>query len=1018
MKKHLPNSLRALFLALAVLLSLPMLAATKKEIDEITYELDRTTMQATVIESSDKYSGSIRIPESVKSVGIKYSVTSIGPSAFSGCSGLTSVTIPNSVTSIGGGAFYGCSGLTSVTIGNSVTSIGGNAFDGCSGLTSVTIPNSVKSIGYYAFDGCSRLTSVTIGNSVTSIKMGAFNGCSGLTSVTIPNSVTSIENSAFAGCSALTSVTIGNGVESIGQLAFAICSELLDVYCYAKNVPTTLESNAFESSPIGNATLHVPAGSIESYRKTEPWSGFKNIVAISTQINGIWYVLNAETTQATVVAKSSGKYSGSIVIPESVTHESTTYSVTSIGDNAFDGCTGLTSVTIPNSVTSIGLDAFEGCTGLTSVTIPYSVTSIGGGAFEDCSGLTSIVVEEGNTFYDSRNNCNAIIETASNSLICGCNTSIIPNGVTSIGEYAFYACSGLTSVTIPYSVTSIGDCAFQSCSGLTSVTIGNGVESIGKYAFAFCPELLDVYCYAEDVPTTESNAFYGSYPENATLYVPHTSIEDYKKEAPWSTFGTTKAIPGTERYTITFMLEGTEFHKDTLVAGSSITLPQAPEKEGHTFNGWKDVPETMPANDVVIVGDYSVNKYLLTFKIGDEVLSVDSVEYGAKIETPVAPEKEGHTFNGWKDVPETMPANDVVVVGSYSVNKYLLTFKIGDEVLSADSVEYGANVETPKVAEKEGHTFNGWKNVPETMPANDVVVVGSYSVNKYLLTFKIGDEVLSADSIAYGANIETPQAPEKEGHTFNGWKDVPETMPAKDVVVVGSYSVNKYLLTFKIGDEVIASDSIEYGAKVETPQAPEKEGHTFNGWENVPETMPANDVVVVGSYSVNKYLLTFKIGDEVIASDSVEYGAKVETPQVAEKEGHTFNGWKNVPETMPANDIVVVGSYTVNIYKVYYYVGDELVHTDEVAYGDNIPSYEYTPTNGDKFMGWDGEQYDTMPAHDVTYIANIESGILYINGDMSEYQIYDLNGRKIENAKSLKSGVYIVNGKKTIVKVN
>jgi hypothetical protein len=156
----------------------------------------------------------------------------------------------------------------------------------------------------------------------------------------------------------------------------------------------------------------------------------------------------------------------------------------------------------------------------------------------------------------------------------------------------------------------------------------------------------------------------------------------------------------------------------------------------------------------------------------------------------------------------------------------------------------------------------------------------------------------------------------------------------------------------------------------------------------------------------------------VLAFDSVEYGAKVETPKVPEKEGHTFNGWEDVPETMPANDVVVVGSYSVNIYKVYYYVGDELVHTDEVAYGESIPAYEYTPTNGDKFMGWDGEQYDTMPAHDVTYIANIESGILYINGDMSEYQIYDLNGRKVENVKTLKSGVYIVNGKKTIVKAN
>ena len=832
------------------------------------------------------------------------------------------------------------------------------------------------------------------------------------------------------------------------------------------------------------------------------------MLAVKVEIGGINYELKADAKQATVIAKSSGKYSGDVVIPESVVYEDAAYSVTSIGGHAFLVCSGLTSVSIGNSVESIGNGAFQACYDLTSVTIGNSVTSIGDDAFYDCKGLTSVT---------------------------------IPNSVKSIGMGAFCDCSGLTSVTIGNSVTSIGEAAFWGCSGLTSVTIGSGVTSIGVEAFYDCPKLLEVHCYAEEVPSTASDAFDGSYPENATLHVPAGSVNSYTAAEPWKQFGNIQAITKeAEKYIITYELDGIEFKKDTLEVGASITPPQAPEKEGHTFNGWENVPETMPANDVVVVGSYSVNKYLLTFKIGDEVIASDSVEYGAKVETPQVAEKEGHTFNGWKDVPETMPANDVVVIGSYSVNKYLLafkigddviasdsveygakvetpkvaekeghtfngwenvpmtmpandvvvvgsytvnkyllTFKIGDEVIASDSVEYGAKVETPQVAEKEGHTFNGWENVPETMPANDVVVVGSYSVNKYLLTFKIGDEVISADSVEYGAKIETPVAPEKEGHTFNGWENVPETMPAKDVVIVGSYSVNKYLLTFKIGDEVIASDSIEYGAKVETPQvaekeghtfngwenvpetmpandvvivgdysvnkylftfkigdevlsvdsveygakietpqAPEKEGHTFNGWKDIPETMPANDVVVVGSYSVNKYLLTFKIGDEVITSDSIEYGAKVETPQVAEKEGHTFSGWKDVPETMPANDIVVVGSYTVNIYKVYYYVGDELVHTEEVAYGDNIPSYEYTPTNGDKFMGWDGEQYDTMPAHDVTYIANIESGILYINGDMSEYQIYDLNGRKIENAKSMKSGVYIVNGKKTIVKVN
>ena len=318
-------------------------------------------------------------------------------------------------------------------------------------------------------------------------------------------------------------------------------------------------------------------------------------------IDGIYY--NFSGSEATVT--SGGSYSGHVKIPKAVTYNGKTYSVTSIGEwvfaycsgltsvtignsvttigssafrecsglsfvtignsvtsigqSAFEYCSGLTSVTIGNSVKSIGEYAFGGCSGLTSVTIPNSVTSIGQSAFVNCSGLTSITVESGNTVYDSRENCNAIILTSTNELIVGCKNTVIPNSVTSIGQGAFSGCSGLTSLTIPNSVTSIGDGAFSFCSGLTSitipnsvtsigwivfkmctaltsVTIPNSVTSIGEEAFFRCSSLTSVTCLAENVPTTDSYAFYKSNIGNATLYVPAGSVAAYQVAAPWKDF--------------------------------------------------------------------------------------------------------------------------------------------------------------------------------------------------------------------------------------------------------------------------------------------------------------------------------------------------------------------------------------------------------------------------------------------------------------------------------------------------
>lgn len=280
---------------------------------------------------------------------------------------------------------------------------------------------------------------------------------------------------------------------------------------------------------------------------------------------------------------------------------------------------------------------------------------------------------------------------------------------------------------------------------------------------------------------------------------------------------------------------------------------------------------------------------------------------------------------------------------------------------------------------------------------------------------------LSADVDSLYTNGALPQFEDVEGHQTI-WKtslDGEElTEVSADSTLYVEYHKITYALTYVVDGEVYATDNIEYGATITPIAEPVKEGYTFSGWSEVPETMPASDVTISGTYTVNNYTVTFKIGDEVIFSESMAYGTEIVAPEAPEKEGYTFDGWGEVAATVPASDVTYEGTYTVNVYNVYYYVGDELVHTAEVAYGETIPEYVYeATTEGDEFLGWIGDTYETMPAHDVTYTANITSGIEQseIINHKSE-MIFDLSGRKVTNAENLKGGIYIVNGKKVIVK--
>ncbi|MBO7461848.1 MAG: InlB B-repeat-containing protein, partial [Bacteroidales bacterium] len=402
-------------------------------------------------------------------------------------------------------------------------------------------------------------------------------------------------------------------------------------------------------------------------------------------------------------------------------------------------------------------------------------------------------------------------------------------------------------------------------------------------------------------------------------------------------------------YTLTYKVDGETYGEvENVEYNKPLTLRDEPTREGYTFSGWSELPTNMPANDVEVTGSFNINSYTLTYKVDGETYGeVETVEYNKPLTLRETPTREGYTFSGWSELPTNMPANDVEVTGSFNINTYTLTYKVDGETYGeVENVEYNKPLTLRETPTKEGYTFSGWSELPTNMPAEDVEVTGSFSINSYTIKFINYDGAeLQSSAAAYGEMPEyTGATPIKPADAINTYEFIGWSPEIKAVDGAAIYTAqfadtkNVYNITFQDEDgTVIETVKGVVGVTFTVPDAPVKIGHTFIGWSNLPETIPAEDITCKATYHVNQYTIIFEdIDGSVIAIVTEDYGAEIEMPQTPSKNGYTFDGWNMViPSTMPAENLVVVVKWKDNAIKI----KPKYVDTDNRAVADASNTY-------------------------------------------------------------------------------
>lgn len=688
--------------------------------------------------------------------------------------------------------------------------------------------------------------------------------------------------------------------------------------------------------------------------------------AVKVRIDGIWYNLDVDKRTAEVTRSSSGSaaydecfdYVGNVVIPETVQYEGQTIDVLGIGEEAFYKCKALTSVTFPNSLTYIERYAFNECVSLNGVTIPEKLRKIGDCAFSHCSSLTSIVIPKnveniGGCAFEYTGLTSVVLDARKNNYMaqlvfanCPNLTSVsIGENITYLGHQMLAGCTNLKSVEIPSNIDfkagdgSCGDFLFQDCTSLTSVTLPDNMTIIPSGMFSGCTALTSIDI-PESVTEIETSAFEKSgltsitIPKNVTRLWP-LCFYDCKHI-------TSIVIPDN-------VTDLGEYLFWSCTALESVTIGSGvsyiPSSMFANCTSLKTI--TIPDNiEAIYSSAFAECIRLESIKIGSGVRILgtrifencikltDVYNCAAQVTTHFINEHGGSIdpFKGFYPEEATLYVPDSLYFDYKSAYKWkdFGTIKtLSGETLSytnklvymVDSVEYKSyevDYKTSLIPEeapvKEGHTFSGWSGLPETMPWHDVTVYGSFVPNKYTVTWQVDGEVVKSEQVTYGTAIPVPEIPVKEGHTFSGWDTIPETMPAKDLTLTGVCTPNKYTIAYMLDGSLLQTDTITYGNSVTPCQVPEKEGYTFSGWSELPATMPATDLIINGAYTINKYRLTYLVDGAVYKECEVAYGDTIIAEAAPFKDGYRFGGWSEIPVRMPAHDVQVDGALIEIVY--------------------------------------------------------------------------------------------------------